>query len=383
MHYTYRERGNVEVLKGHRFYYPVRGGMIQMSVTHLKKFQILSIVSLASFYLLMSFFIGPFADNASAAAEDDIGKFVEGAKKEGNLSVYGATNMTTLSSYAEGFTKRYPFIKVNPYRADSDKILTKVLTEARLKTYIPDVFKGGIIDCWVLKEHGLVAKYISPESRTIAEEFRDPDGYWVAHDAVTRVEAYNTRLVAPKDVPKVYEDLLDPKWKGKMGLENAPIDWFYAQLMRMGREKGIDYMKKLARQKIQFRPGKTLLAQLLAAGEIAMGIALNGHTIEQLKRQGAPVEWVPLEPVVISPGPIVVMAHAPHPNAARLFVNYMHSTEGQRIIRRINRIPLRPDVLPDPPRLIQGIKFIHPDPVLIKKMDEYTNLFQDIFLKNK
>jgi ABC-type Fe3+ transport system substrate-binding protein len=228
-----------------------------------------------------------------------------------------------------------------------------------------------------------VAKYASPEGKSFPEEFKDPQGWWIAVDAVTRILAYNTKMVGTHEVPKSFADLLDPKWKGKMALPTRQTDWFHAVLRVMGEEKGIEYMKKLAKQEISFHTGKTLITQLLSAGEFPIAIVVNASNVETAKRKGAPVEWVGIEPVAISSGPIVVMAHASNPNTARLFVDFMLSKEGQKIVVSRNRVSLRPDVPPNPPRLVQGLKFIHPDPILIEKMQYYTKMYQDIFLKAK
>jgi iron(III) transport system substrate-binding protein len=138
-------------------------------------------------------------------------------------------------------------------------------------------------------------------------------------------------------------------------------------------------MKKLSEQNLHFRTGKFLLTQLLAAGEFSIVVMTSGHVVEYLKRQGAPLEWVATEPIITTLMPIMVASHAPHPNAAKLFVDYVLSKEGQEIIRSVNRIPLRPEVPPDPPRLIKGLKFLKPNPSWTGM--EYNELYREVFHK--
>ncbi len=322
-----------------------------------------------------------FWDKAVAQSQEELtAKLVEGAKKEGKMVLYTAMSVDDAQKFLEGFKKKYPFIATEVYRAGSEKLLYRVLNESKAKKYFADVLKDNFT-ILISKKEGLGMKYVSPESKSYPEGFKDPEGFWTAVYLVTRVLGYNTKLVDTRDVPKRNEDLLDPKWKGKIGMDAENSEWFFMQLKTMGREKGIEFMKKLAGQDIQFRTGKTLLTQLLSAGEFSIGVGLNGHQVEKLKGDGAPIGWVAIEPVVTLISPIMVMANAPHPNAAKLFMDFVLSLEGQKIVRSFNRIPVRPDVLPDPPRLTQGVKLTPLDPSFVENMEEYNRLYRDIFLK--
>lgn len=349
-----------------------------LQLKQLTKLFRLSLLWNVTLVLTVSLIVNWFSMGTARADQDESVK-VEDAKKEGIISLYTTITVNAAQKLFEGFSQKYPFIRTELYRSGSDRLLTKILTEARVRKYIPDVYLSDTQDSHIIKSAGLVRKYISPEGKVYAQEFKDPDGFWISSHIITRVLAYNTKLVPPRDVPKRYEDLLDPKWKGKLGMPSDEIAWFAGQLKIMGREKGIDFMKKLSRQNIQFRTGKTLLTQLLAAGEFSIAVLTNGDIVEALKRNGAAVEWVGIEPVITTLMPLMVAAHAPHPNAAMLFVDYVLSKEGQEIIRSVNRIPIRPDVLPNPPRLIQGLKLLHSDPAWSGK--EYVQLYREIFSK--
>lgn len=158
------------------------------------------------------------------------------------------------------------------------------------------------------------------------------------------VIGYNTKLVARDQAPKSWEDLLDPKWKGKIALDEENYSWYGAMTQKWGKEKTQRYMRGLAKQDIQLRSGQTLIAQLMAAGEFPVAMVL-AHRIEKMKEQGAPVEWVTtLDPVTVSLHPIGVAAKAPHPNAAKLFIDFILSKEGQQLLLSIERTPARPGI---------------------------------------
>ena len=143
--------------------------------------------------------------------------------------------------------------------------------------------------------------------------------------------AYNTRLVAPRMVPKTYDDLLDPKWKGKLMMEGTKADWFAGMLQIMGQERGLQYMRELAKQEPSFAEGHELLAQLVAAGEGVFDINIPASSVERVKENGAPIDWTALgEAPAIMVG-IGLSSQAAHPNAAKLFIEFALSREGQKL----------------------------------------------------
>jgi iron(III) transport system substrate-binding protein len=165
------------------------------------------------------------------------------------------------------------------------------------------------------------------------------------------VIGYNTRMVKRNEVPRLDEDLLNPKWKGKIGMDHTKPEWFAWKLKRMGEEKGMAYMKKLGAQELRLYAGLTIITGLLAAGEFPLVLNTYVHNAEDAKRKGAPVDWVAQEPVFTKFQPIGVGARAAHPNAAKLFVDFMLSEEGQKIIASFGRVPTRIGV----PTAVQGI----------------------------
>jgi ABC-type Fe3+ transport system substrate-binding protein len=162
-------------------------------------------------------------------------------------------------------------------------------------------------------------------------------------------------------------------------LEGRAYEWFTATISGMGREKGLGYMRALAKQQPDLRIGRTLLAQLVAAGEFNGTLTAYMHNFDALKAGGAPVEWVPLAPSFANLHPIGISAKALHPNASRLFVDYVLSQKGQEVVRALKRIPDRIDTLPDPPTLLKGVTPAFTVPEIYDDFDRHIKLFQEMF----
>lgn len=309
------------------------------------------------------------------------GPNVEQARREGEVVLYTAWGLDTVQLLQKEFAKRYPFVKFNVLRTRSERILTRTIAEHKQKIYSADVFSGSQLAMLNHKKEGHLQKYISPQQTVFPKEFKDPEGYWTSFYVDTRVLAYNPRLVPRDQLPKTYEDLLLPKWKGKMGMDDAEYIMYASLLEIMGREKGIAFMKRLAQQDLNIRSGHSLLTQLLIGGEFPLYIDGFGSNIEQVKAQGAPIDWAALEPVIVTVYPVAMALNAPHPNSAKLLIEFLLSKEGQEIARTVGKIPGRSDVEPPYPRMIKGLKLF---PVPISVADRYGEIvkeFREIFLK--
>jgi iron(III) transport system substrate-binding protein len=327
--------------------------------------------------LLMIALCAPDVARAQASAER--AKLTEEAKKEGKVVFYSGSNANDANAIKAGFEKKYPFIQFEYFRAGKDKLLGKYLTEVRSGTFLPDVYQSSIFPMTTLQQRGLLAKYLSPEREAIPEALREKDGYWTAIVLNAMTIAYNTRLVRGDEIPKSYEDLLLPKWKGKLGLDLNKTEWFVAMLQMMGEDRGRKYMEALGKQNIQARDGNTITGQLLAAGEFSLVVSQYPTSVEEMKKAGAPVEWVPLQPHFVYAQGIGVTAKNSHPAAGRLFVDYCLSQEGQMIFRGLSRITARRDVLPNPPKLIQGHKLLIVNPVNNDDYNRFNNEYHNYF----
>ena len=191
--------------------------------------------------------------------------------------------------------------------------------------------------------------------------------------------AYNTELVPKEARPKILEDLLDPRWKDNLVMDTTDERWFTQTLDKLGEERGLAYMKKLAAQKPQFRRGHTMMLQLLAAGEFPVNVIAYGYQMEFMKKQGAPLGWSADEPVTSTGRVISLAKHAPHPEAAKLFIDFAMSKVAQEEITKFNRVATRTDVPPDPPSLVEGLKMAPVKPELGKILRNRTVQFRKIF----
>ncbi len=309
-------------------------------------------------------------------ASDD--QLIAGAKKEGEVSLYLSTNLTDANGMMQRFKQKYPFVNVGLFRADNEKLLNRILTEASAGKFNADVILISSFEVRVLMQKKLLQKYLTPESRFYPEGFTDKDGYWTSVYSIPRVMSYNTKLVRPDAAPKNYDDLLQPKWKGNVGLSDSAILWYAGFLKFYGDEKGREYMKKLSAQKPAFRDSETVISQLLAAGEFPLGVTYS-HQVVSLKKKGAPVDWIrTMQPIVTGLKPISLSSKATHPNAGKLFIDFVLSKEGQELIRSFNRLPSRADV---PSELKEGAQLYPADPLWGDSYGKYVEEFREIFFK--
>lgn len=306
-------------------------------------------------------------------------KIIEAAKKEGTVMWYTSMAIDQSKVVVDRFQQRYPSIKANFLRLGGGALMNRVLTEARAGKHFFDVVGGRGEMIQAFKERGLLASYRSPETTMIDQDVYDKEGYWYTYYVVPNALGYNTKLVKREEVPKTYEELLHPKWKGrKISMDNEAYLLLQGLISAWGREKAIDYMKKLAAQDPVLSRGNTERVTITSAGEYPLVVAY-AHTIEREKFKGGPVDWIPLEPAVVEIDPLMICSKAPNPNAARLFLDYLLSKEGQEMLLEFQRIPVRKDVEPKPARLFRGYQRIVERADDYKYFAENVKLFQEIF----
>jgi iron(III) transport system substrate-binding protein len=316
-----------------------------------------------------------FSSESSAATREDL---IEAAKKEREVVFYTTTNLEEAGAMSGRFKAKYPFLDVNINRAEGERIVTKVLQEARAKKSLVDVMQTPAFYLHALKTRGILGEYSSPEDRFYPRNFKEEKS-WTTTYYNPYVVLYNTKLVSAQNLPKRYEDLLNPFWKNKMILEKDKIDWFTAMLQILGREKGVRYMRDLSRQNPMLRIGQTLITQLVAAGEIALQINANAVSVNRLKQKGAPIDWVapgPLPGLMVGVG---LVSQAPHPAAARLFIDFLLSKEGQQLYQNAGRLVARSDLPQDESIKLRGAQIVPVDPAWAENFDEDSKLLKEIF----
>jgi iron(III) transport system substrate-binding protein len=306
-------------------------------------------------------------------------KLVEGAKKEGEMIFYTTMTLDQSKEVVDRFQKKYPFIKPTLFRTGGGPLLNKIFTEARGGRHAWDVVVGRAEMVVPLMQRKLIASYRSPETKMLDDDLVDQEGYWSAYYVISYVLGWHTKLVKKEEVPKTYEALVDPKWKGgQLSFDNEAYGMLQGLMRAWGREKAIAYFKRIAAIEPSMKRGNTERVALAAAGEYPLTISYN-QTFERMVARGAPMDWLPLEPAVVSAFPIMIAAKAPHPNAARLYYDFSLSKEGQEMLTGMQRIPVRKDVEPNPPRLFRGYKRVVENPEDYTDFEGLVRLYNDIF----
>ena len=306
-------------------------------------------------------------------------KLAERARQEGTVSVYTSMQIGDSRPIADAFEKKYG-VKVQLWRASGEKVAQRVMTEARGGRNDADVVETDGAQMEILHRERLLSPFFSPSVADIPAAIVPAHGAYVPTRLSLYVMTFNTKRVPPGEAPATYEDLLDPKWAGRFAVEAADVAWFAAVVKAMGEPQGLAYFRKLAAMKPGVRSGHTLMAELVAAGEI--DIALDAHVqgVARLKQKGAPVEWRALQPAFGQPSSVGVAARAPHPNAALLFADFILSREGQEIIKSRNRVPASAAV--DSPLSKFSYRLIDPA-IMLDEWEKWSRLWSEIFLGGK
>jgi iron(III) transport system substrate-binding protein len=214
------------------------------------------------------------------------------------------------------------------------------LTEARAKRHAVDVIETNGPEMEMLAREQLFAELKSPYLADLPPAAIPKHRQWIPDRLNFFVVGYNTQKVRRDELPKDYRGFLDPKWKGRLGLEATDSEWMATLVKRWGERDGFDYFRKLAEMRPDVRKGHVLLAELIAAGEIPVGLTVYNSNAESFKRKGAPIDWLPVQPVVARPQGIAILKNAPHRPAAQAFVDFVLSPEGQELFNSMGRVPV-------------------------------------------
>ena len=307
----------------------------------------------------------------------------EGAKAEGQVAIYTSVSLSDYPKILAAFEQSHPYVKTNAFRSTPSGVVRRVDTEAKAGRHAVDIVATAPVETWHLRQLQLITPYLSPERNALFKGAFEPDGYWTAFDVTPIVLAYNTKLVSQQEAPKNYQDLLLPKWRGKMSLGTEDYEWFGAVLDHLGKDKGLEYMRALAKQNLHM-PGSSsvMRVQLLLGGESAIAIAARGRRVAEFKSKGAPIDFRIFDPYAAEPDMLALMQHSTHPHAAILFYDWLLSQEGQSKMSDLTgRIAVRKGVkhLPWLQELLQkDFLFITPAAKTLSTK-EITDLFHGVF----
>ena len=313
---------------------------------------------------------------------------IEAAGKEGKVVWYTTliVNQVVLPLKA-AFEKKYPGVTLDYARNDEGPTAIRLLNEAKSGHMQADVFDGLTVNV-ALKREGLLARLEVPNAADYPAEMKDPDGTWQALLLFVFTPGYNTNLVSKEQAPKTYQDLLDPKWKGKLAWNPnssaGAIGFVGNILLSMGQDKGMDYLRALAKQQIvNVEASSRAILDQVIAGEYPIGLMMfNNHTVISA-RKGAPSDWLPMEPVPVAFDSLGLMKEAPHPNAARLLVEFLLSEDGQRVLKDADYLPANPKI----PAMKAGMRpedggfkatWMRPD-VVDTRVAEWARIARELF----
>ena len=314
---------------------------------------------------------------------------IDAARKEGSVVWYSTLIVNQIvRPMVAAFEAKYPGIKVEYSRASSSDVALKIANEARAGRVQSDLFDGSNT-VFLLRDSRLVAPYTPEAVKDWPAELKSKDGTWTGLNLFYWTAAYNTNLVKPEDVPKTYADLLDPKWKGKIAwtydpTPGGPPGFVHNIVSTMGQEKGMEYLRAFAKQEPVTIPGaQRVVLDHVISGEYPLCVMiLNNHAAISIKA-GAPVKWLKMEPLLSTMSLVSITANGPHPNAARLMVEFMLSQEGQKIMAANDYIPAHPNVAASSPDLkpqTGGFTVNLVPPEMARDDNEkWTAIYKDLF----
>jgi iron(III) transport system substrate-binding protein len=287
------------------------------------------------------------AELASDQSPDRIARLMEGAKKEGTLSIYTSRVSEDSMPVTSAFAKKYG-VAVQVWRASNREVIQRAVAETRAGRCPADVISSGTPSLEPLSREQLLQPVKSPTVAELLPQAVRPHNEWVGVSVNIIAAAYNTDQVKPNEVPRNYDDLANPRWKNRLAIEAEAVDWFAALMVKLGEEKGLALFRNIVRTNgVSTRIGHTLLANMVVAGEVPLAINVYSYKPEQLAREGAPIRPLYLPPVIALATGVSVTRCATHPNAALLFYEFM-LREGQEILAKRDIVPTNLKVRPLP-----------------------------------
>ncbi len=315
---------------------------------------------------------------ATYEGADRLERIVSAAKKEGALTLYTTIAEKDLPVLIKPFETKYG-IPVKVWRAGTDKVLQRTLAEAAANRNEVDAIHFGSPEMEALSREKVLQPVHSPSYRLLQPGSVPPHKQWAATLLSVWVQAYNTSVIKKEDLPKTYADLLDPKWKGKLGIEAKNQDWFASVVeINGGGDKGLKYFSDLVgRNGVSPRTGHTLLTNLVVSGEVPLALTVYNYMPEQAKKKGAPIDWFAIEPAIARSNAVGVARKAPHLAAALLFHEYM-LTDAQPLMASIDYVPSNTTV----PSPLKGVKILITDPIRsLDEAEKWSKLFDDTVIK--
>jgi iron(III) transport system substrate-binding protein len=286
------------------------------------------------------------ADLGKLSAAEREKKLVAGAKQEGELMLYSSSGLEEVRAVTKQFAAKYPFVTTRFMRKGGSQLFDVAQLEFKGEKRIVDVYWAGhsTLGPMIKSNKLMLARYLSPERGAISDEFKDKAGYWTATRTSVAIFAYHSGKVPKDKVPKVFPDLLDPFWKGKLAVDTNPGRFTAIVVERMGWDKAKEYHERLGQQDLKIHRGRTARMQLILAGEVFGSLDINADNIVDMQIQKAPLDYAMLDPTLLSLTSVALPSQSPHPHTAVLFYDFLISKEGQELLAKERNVPVRQDV---------------------------------------
>ena len=312
---------------------------------------------------------------ATYAGADRMQRLVEGAKKERTVTVYTSAPVDDMAVLIGAFEKKYG-VKVRLWRASSENVLQRALAEARAGRFEADIFETNGPEMESMHREKLLQEVRSAHLGDLVPVAILPHREWIATRLNIFSGAYNTKLVKKEELPRTYGELLNPKWKGKLGVESGDLDWFAGVVGELGEAKGVKLFQDIvAANGVSVRKGHTLLTNLVASGEVPVALTVYNYKVEQLKNRGAPIDWFVIPPAIARPNGVGLARRAPHPNSGVLFFDFMLS-EAQDLLLKRDYVPTSMKI--ETPLNKIPLKFVDPR-VVLDEHAKWARLYEEIF----
>ncbi len=313
---------------------------------------------------------------ANYTAADRQQRLHDGARKEGPLAIYTSAQGDDMGALVAGYEKKYG-LKTTTWRAGSEKVLQRAVTEARGRRHTVDIIETNGPELESMSREKILVAVKSPHLGQLIPQALRPHGEWVGTRLNVFVQAWNTKLVKKEELPKTWEDLLHPRWKGRLGIEAEDQDWLAGVCAELGEARGIKLFKDMvAANGISVRKGHTLLAQLVVSGEIPLALTVYNYKAEQLKDKGAPIDWFSIGTPIARANGVAVTRAAPNPHAANLFFDFEISEEGQKILASRDFVATSTNVAN--PFAKTGLRFVDSGKML-DDGDKWSKLYAELF----
>jgi iron(III) transport system substrate-binding protein len=337
--------------------------------------------------LLVAVALLPSRSNAATETIEELANYTgtdrqavleAGARREGQLLIYAIG--TQADPLYQAFGRKYPFIRVAAYRADSTYVARRMMEEYGAGRYLADTIDLSTGALRQMLEANLLRPFTSPELPKIRKGAIEPGGHWVIDYESYLSLGYNTDLVTDADAPKTLNDLLLPAWQGKMAVPGTSTlaNWVGALVL----DKGEEFVRRLGQQKIRiFQVSARAVANFVVSGEVALSPALFNSHVANSRAHGAHIAWRPLGGVYSTTGAVALASKAPHPHAAMLFIDFLLSKEGQALYQELGYDSPRADMSTS--ATVPQKLYLSNRPNYIGEFQEWVTLYQDVFVRRR